>query len=84
MSRTLESKSVLPLKRLIERAFKDCSGLTKITIPESVTKIGKQAFYDCSSLTSVTMPKKLAGVMKLRLKKIFGKHHKPIKFTFTE
>ena len=36
-------------------AFKDCSGLTSITIPNSVTSIGSSAFKDCSGLTSVTI-----------------------------
>lgn len=30
--------------------FEDCSSLTSITIPESVTSIGNSAFYGCSSL----------------------------------
>ena len=37
-------------------AFKDCSGLTSITLPDSVTSIGSSAFYGCSGLTSVTIP----------------------------
>ncbi len=37
-------------------AFRDCSGLTSVTIPDSVTSIGYEAFYGCSSLTSVTIP----------------------------
>ena len=35
-------------------AFKNCSGLTSITIPSSITSIGASAFADCSGLTSVT------------------------------
>ena len=38
---------------LAEWAFANCSGLTSITIPESVTSIGDNAFAYCSGLTSV-------------------------------
>ena len=36
-------------------AFSNCSMLTSITIPDSVTSIGDNAFWDCSGLTSVTI-----------------------------
>ena len=36
-------------------AFYECSGLTSLTIPDSVTSIGDYAFAVCSSLTSVTI-----------------------------
>ena len=35
-------------------AFRGCTYLTKITIPESVTTIGSNAFYGCSSLETIT------------------------------
>ena len=36
-------------------AFWYCSGLTSITIPNSVTSIGNDAFYKCSGLTKVIL-----------------------------
>jgi hypothetical protein len=37
-------------------AFSDCSNLTSIEIPNSVTAIGSYAFRDCSGLTSIDIP----------------------------
>ena len=37
-------------------AFYNCTGLTKITIPNSVTTIGYSAFENCTGLTNITIP----------------------------
>jgi len=37
-------------------AFKGCTDLTSVTIPNSVRDIMDAAFCDCSSLTSITLP----------------------------
>ena len=37
------------------QAFEDCSSLTSVTIPSSVTSIRSSAFEDCRSLTSVVI-----------------------------
>ena len=36
-------------------AFDNCSSLTSVTIPNSVTSIYEEAFYNCSGLTSCTI-----------------------------
>ena len=37
-------------------AFRQCSGLHSVTIPNSVTSIGSAAFYQCYGLQSITIP----------------------------
>ena len=43
-------------------AFRACSSLTSITIPNSVTDIGFAAFSDCISLTSITIPNHVTSI----------------------
>ena len=43
-------------------AFRDCSGLTSVTIGNSVTTIGFDAFDGCSGLTSVTIPNSVTSI----------------------
>ena len=43
-------------------AFKGCSALERVTIPNSVTNIGDWAFYGCSGLTSVTIPNSVTSI----------------------
>ena len=43
-------------------AFEGCTGLTSITIPDSVTSIGGWAFFDCTGLTSITIPDSVTSI----------------------
>ena len=43
-------------------AFDGCSGLTSVTIPNSVTSIGGSAFWGCSSLTSIIIPNSVTRI----------------------
>ncbi len=45
-----------------EGAFKNCSKLTSVTIPNSVTTIGNEAFNDCYGLTSVTIGNSVTSI----------------------
>ena len=50
---TLEGK---PVTRIGYQAFMDCSGITKIDIPDGLELIDGLAFYNCSGLTYVFIP----------------------------
>lgn len=51
-----------PVTRIGSSAFRDCTSLTYITLPERVTSIGDSAFEECASLTSITVPNGVTSI----------------------
>ena len=47
---------------ICNEAFYKCSGLTSVTIPNSVTSIGDRAFSGCYRLSSVTIPNSVTSI----------------------
>ena len=45
-----------------DNAFRDCSGITSIVIPNSITTVGASAFYNCSSITSIIVPSSVTSI----------------------
>ena len=43
-------------------AFESCSGLTSISIPNTMTDIGNNAFYNCQKLLSITIPNSVTSI----------------------
>ena len=56
--------NTIPVTSIRERAFYECTGLTSVTIPNSVTTIGGYAFYECTGLTSVTIGNSVTTIGK--------------------
>ena len=59
----------LPVTTIGARAFRDCSGLTTVIIPDSVTTIGDYAFQGCSGLTAATIPDSVTTISKYAFRK---------------
>lgn len=53
----LDGISTIPLS-----AFQNCTGITTVTIPETVTEIADGAFYGCSSLEEIFFNDKLTTI----------------------
>lgn len=45
-------------------AFYSRNNLTKVSLPETITEIGKHTFYACNNLTTVNIPQKVTSIGK--------------------
>ena len=52
----------LVVKSINKKAFYNCTGLTSVTIGDSVTSINSQTFYNCYRLTSVTIGNSVTSI----------------------
>ena len=54
--------STYRVRAIAGSAFASCSGLTSISIPNSVTSISSNAFEGCSGLTSISIPNSVTSI----------------------
>jgi len=52
----------VPVKTIKDEAFQNCSGVTSVVIPDSVTTIGSAAFRGCTGLCDVTIPASVTSI----------------------
>lgn len=60
---SLKSIVILGGASIPDYAFADCNYLEDITIPRSVTTIGRNAFLNCNSLTRMTIPNNVIEIL---------------------
>ena len=62
------------LKSIGDLAFAECSNLTSVVIPNSVTSIGWDAFNGCSGLTSITIPNSVTNIESYAFYRCSGRY----------
>ncbi len=59
---SLKSVTITGGSSIGQYAFRGCTALTSVTIPDSVTSIGQYAFGGCTSLESITIPDSVTSI----------------------
>jgi len=49
---------------IAKNGFRDCSAITKVTLPSSLLSIGESGFYRCASLESIVLPDSMTEIGK--------------------
>ena len=57
-----ETYKGLPVTAIGTDAFRDCTGITSVVIPDSVTSIGGSAFRGCINITDITLPANITSI----------------------
>ena len=57
-----EEVNGLPVTRIGDHAFQNCTKLTSISLPQSLTSIGKEAFSGCGNLQKIAIPSKVKTI----------------------
>jgi len=76
----------LPVTKIDRNAFEDCTNITHIVIPDSITIIFDFAFQNCSSLTTATIPASVTRINNYvfrnctQLTSVFFKGNAPTNF----
>ncbi|MGI5172928.1 leucine-rich repeat domain-containing protein [Treponema sp. OMZ 840] len=50
------------ITEIADYAFKECTGITEVHLPESLIKIGKYAFSNCTGMRKLTLSKNLTHI----------------------
>ena len=56
------SSATIDNQAIPSTAFRDCSNLRTIILPNNITSIGKYAFGDCSSIVSINIPNSVTSI----------------------
>ncbi|ACV62816.1 Ig domain protein group 2 domain protein [Desulfofarcimen acetoxidans DSM 771] len=60
--KSLDFSGCTGIKEIVQNAFKDCSNLTGIILPETVASLGNNSFYNCSGLTAMVIPEGVTSI----------------------